>query len=321
MCCETRTPTMLGFTSSVLPSTDIRRPLVCLVTTILIMSGLTLTPVTDAMMVTNSKTSSYDARTWAAIVAHSFHIIDFKPAWFATNPHFQTIISVLFRKETMYAKEFSILDLATTVTSGGEQGSSTGRMKPFGDFKWDRRQRFMTDDGDFFDADWKHAADGGQRRSLGVDDIEPSPVGEPPLVIICHGLQSSSNSPLAKDMAAAFNNIQMDAVCINFRGCSGECNLTPRAYHVGFTDDLLHLIRTIQVEHPTKRIYLSGFSLGAGVVTKLLADLGDGAPKYNICGAAVNAVYVPASMNVFLLPPLGLADGVLPLQYRQRSVI
>jgi predicted alpha/beta-fold hydrolase len=225
----------------------------------------------------------------AASIAHSFVTREFKPAWFATNPHFQTVVSVFFRKESMYSKDFSLLDLASAGTGAASiDGSGINIRRPLGYFEWDRRQRITTYDGDFYDADWKYA-----KRGPTIDNDMAhahSTSDRWPVVIICHGLESCSDSPLAKDMALAFNNIQMDAVCINFRGCSGECNLTPRAYHAGFTDDLMQQIRTIHEENPRRRIYLSGFSLGAGVVTKLLTDLGDKASEYNICGAAVNAV-------------------------------
>lgn len=203
----------------------------------------------------------------AAKIAHSFERRNFRPSWFATNPHFQTIVGTLFRKETMYSQDFSIFQLLFR---------SNKKDKPLDSFRWDRRERVETPDGDFFHADWKVCAESD---------------AETPIVLFCHGLQASSKSPIAQEMAMAFNSIQFDAQCINFRGCSGEPNLTPRSYHVGFTDDLLHQISRIHISTPQKRIYLAGFSLGAGVVTKLLTDLGEDAhTKYNICGAAVNAV-------------------------------
>ncbi|KAL3900401.1 MAG: hypothetical protein SGARI_006251 [Bacillariaceae sp.] len=93
----------------------------------------------------------------------------------------------------------------------------------------------------------------------------------------------------------AFNENGMDAACINFRGCSGECNVTPRGYHVGFYEDLRQQVSMLNdKQQPRRRIYLAGFSLGAGVVTKFLSELQDDAmAKYNICGAAVNACFAP----------------------------
>jgi predicted alpha/beta-fold hydrolase len=86
--------------------------------------------------------------------------------------------------------------------------------------------------------------------------------------------------------------------------------MTPRGYHLGFTDDLLQQITKIHSNNPNKRIYLSGFSLGAGVVTKLLADLGEDAYRYNICGAAVNAVPFDASQSSANLNGKGITKSI-----------
>ena len=222
-------------------------------------------------------TSVQECRANAAKVAHSFDKREFRPSWFATNPHFQTIVGTLFRKEAMYSQDLSILELLSSSSSSNKNKS--GGSKPLDLFQWDKRERVETPDGDFFDVDWKFCS-----KNPDTDDTCP-------IVLICHGLQASSASPNAQEMAMAFNSINFDCQCINFRGCSGERNLSPRSYHVGFTDDLLYQISRINKSAPSRRIYLAGFSLGAGVVTKLLAELAEDASiKYNICGAAVNAV-------------------------------
>jgi predicted alpha/beta-fold hydrolase len=105
----------------------------------------------------------------------------------------------------------------------------------------------------------------------------------------------------------------MDAACLNFRGChdSGEeCNLTTRGYHLGFTDDLMQQIEEVHASNPHRRIYLSGFSLGAGVVTKLLGELCEKAYDYNICGAAVNAVPFDCGQNHKALNEPGFTKSV-----------
>ena len=66
---------------------------------------------------------------------------------------------------------------------------------------------------------------------------------------------------------------------MNLRGCSGEENKQPGAYHLGFTDDLkylldLHLKKKSTNNKPSKPVYLSAFSLGANIVMKLLGELG-----------------------------------------------
>jgi predicted alpha/beta-fold hydrolase len=225
-------------------------------------------------------------RDRAAKVSHSFSPRSFDPAWFARNPHFQTIMGVIQRQESMYANSVWDLLLSSVLSSSKRSQRSTNAANTtLSSFEWDERQRMQTPDGDFFDVDWKYS------HSHSDDRIgRPSAEELRPLVLICHGLQSNSQSPLAKDMATAYNDIGMDAACINFRGCGGEINRTPFGYHLSFTDDLQIMVEHIKTQFPNKPIYLSGFSLGANVVTKFLSDLGNDAKRYNIHGAAVNAV-------------------------------
>ena len=197
----------------------------------------------------------------AAEISHSFQTKEFKPAWFARNNHLQTIAGVFSRQDSAYFPP-----------------TTTGKKQSIKKFRWDERERIETSDGDFFDVDWKFSDS---------DERVGEPSTEVPLVLICHGLQSNSDSPLAKDMAMAFNNVGMDAACINFRGCSGELNRNTLGYHLSFTDDLTHMVELVAAKRPGAPIYLSGFSLEANVVTKFLTDMGTEATKYNICGAAV----------------------------------
>jgi predicted alpha/beta-fold hydrolase len=53
----------------------------------------------------------------------------------------------------------------------------------------------------------------------------------------------------------------------------------------------MHLLTSIlHKRYPTKKFYLSVFSLGGNVILKLLGELGDEAAKRNIAGAAVTCV-------------------------------
>lgn len=216
----------------------------------------------------------------AAAISHSFRTETFQPAWFAKNEHLQTIIGVVARQKCMYFPNWR--------SSAIDSSSET-----IDNFQWDQRQTIETPDGDLFHVDWKFV------KKVGRDDIdistyspedEMSSNSATPLVLICHGLQSNSDSPLAKDMAIAFNNVGMDAACINNRGCSGVVSKSPVGYHLSFTEDLKLMVEYLAKAYPATPIYLSGFSLGANVVTRYLADEGiDAAVKYNIKGAAVNA--------------------------------
>eukprot|EP00985_Skeletonema_marinoi_P025845 scaffold19364_cov98-Skeletonema_marinoi.AAC.1 len=162
---------------------------------------------------------------------------------------------------------------------------------------WDERQRITSCcSQDFFSVDIKYASE----RKTTLQSVESNG-----LVVLIHGLESNSNSSLSTDMAAAYLNDGLDVVCINFRGCCGSPNDTLGGYHLGFTDDLRHFLKIIsnlwdEDELFEKRpIYLSGFSLGANVVTKCLGELGEAAlTLYNIHGAAVCGAPFDCERNI-----------------------
>lgn len=135
-------------------------------------------------------------------------------------------------------------------------------------------ERLHTADKDFFDVDF-------------TKNIESS-IG---IVILSHGLESNTKGPLITKMAAAFLSKGFSCCLVSFRGCNGEENDTPGAYHLGFTDDLKYVIKTLNSRFPSKPLYLSGFSLGGNVLLKCLGELGDEASGYNIMGSV--AVCVP----------------------------
>ncbi|CAN0374571.1 unnamed protein product [Pylaiella littoralis] len=112
------------------------------------------------------------------------------------------------------------------------------------------------------------------------------------LVLVLHGLEGSSTAPLTKRFSSVFTRNGFDVAALNFRGCSGELSRFPVGYHLGFTDDLLHVIEEIHRRFPGTwdRIYLSGFSLGGNVIVKFLGEQGDRARALGIYGAAVGCV-------------------------------
>jgi predicted alpha/beta-fold hydrolase len=116
-------------------------------------------------------------------------------------------------------------------------------------------ERIATPDGDFLDCDWLYAT---------------SSLPSQKLVIISHGLESNSHRPNVVGMARAASLCGYDALAWNFRGCSGEPNRLPRAYHSGATEDL-HTV----LEHAATKydeIYLIGFSLGGNLTLKYLGE-------------------------------------------------
>lgn len=117
------------------------------------------------------------------------------------------------------------------------------------------RERITLFDGDFIDLDWSFSKEKTKK-----------------LVVLLHGLEGNGQRPYMTGVAKLFNTNGMDAVCVNFRGCSGEDNLKYRSYHSGATEDLEAIIAHIISEKEYSEIYLKGISLGANMILKYLGE-------------------------------------------------
>ena len=118
-----------------------------------------------------------------------------------------------------------------------------------------KRERITLSDADFLDLDWSYASRSATK-----------------LVIILHGLEGNAQRPYMLGAAKAFNDNGIDAVCMNFRGCSGEANLKFRSYHSGETRDLAEVINHIVASKDYNEIFINGFSLGGNVALKYLGE-------------------------------------------------
>jgi len=117
-----------------------------------------------------------------------------------------------------------------------------------------RRERRTTPDGDFIDMDW---IDGDAAQ---------------PLVILFHGLEGSSGSHYAISLMNAVRARGWSGIVSHFRGCSGELNHRPRAYHSGDSDEIDWVLRCLRQEHPKRTIYVAGVSLGGNALLKWLGE-------------------------------------------------
>ena len=118
-----------------------------------------------------------------------------------------------------------------------------------------KRERITLSDGDFLDLDWSYSEGKTER-----------------LIIILHGLEGNAQRHYMAGTAKLFNQNQIDAVSVNFRGCSGEDNLSYRSYHSGDTGDLEQVIQHILNTTEYSEIYIKGFSLGGNVALKYLGE-------------------------------------------------
>ena len=152
-------------------------------------------------------------------------------------------------------------------------GALSQKVKPFVRSFEVKKETIHTNDGDIFDVEYTsnfHSSD--------------------QIVIILHGLESTSSSPVTTKIASAYLSAGFGCCLVSFRSCNGADNNLVGAYHLGFTQDLDHIVKLINKRYPLKRIYLSGFSLGGNVLLKYLGELGDEASSLNIYGGVAASV-------------------------------
>lgn len=138
--------------------------------------------------------------------------------------------------------------------------------------RW-RRQRWHSPDGDFIDVD--HAGH------------ETSP--QAPLLVLFHGLEGSSASQYAVAFADVAAQLGLAMAVPHFRGCSGEINLAPRAYHSGDHLEIDWILRRFAREHPQRALLAVGVSLGGNALMRWAAEAGASASQTVRAVAAVSA--------------------------------
>jgi len=145
-----------------------------------------------------------------------------------------------------------------------------------------QRERWTTPDADFIDVDW----------------LEPeASASDPaaPLLILFHGLEGSSSSHYARAYARVAQRLGWRYAVPHFRGCSGEPNLTARAYHSGDFEEIGWILERFRTLHPGPRLAV-GISLGGNALLRWAEEAGETA------AGAVSAVAAVSS-------PIDLAAG------------
>jgi uncharacterized protein len=141
-----------------------------------------------------------------------------------------------------------------------------------------RRERWDTPDGDFTDVDL-------------VDAAEHSA----PTLVLLHGLEGSSQSHYALAFAHAAQRAGWHFAVPHWRGCSGELNRAPRAYHSGDFEEVAWLLQRLRA-HAGGPLRVIGVSLGGNALLRWAAEAGDSA------GSLVSAL-------TSISAPLDLAAG------------
>lgn len=138
------------------------------------------------------------------------------------------------------------------------------------------RERWDTPDGDFIDVDF--SGDAAAKRTL----------------VLFHGLEGSSDSHYARALAGEALRQGVRLAMPHWRGCSGDANRRPRAYHSGDSDEVDWILKKlIQSAGPLCAI---GVSLGGNALLKWLGERGEKARALVLRAAAVSApLDLPAS--------------------------
>ena len=125
------------------------------------------------------------------------------------------------------------------------------------------RERWDTPDGDFIDVDWQRDVPPPQATS-----VRPAP-----LLVMFHGLEGSSESHYAQAFAHWARSHGWGFVVPHFRGCSGEINRAPRAYHSGDFEEIGWILQRIRARHdgPVAAI---GISLGGNALLRWAEEAG-----------------------------------------------
>jgi len=137
-----------------------------------------------------------------------------------------------------------------------------------------RRERWTTPDGDFLDLDWLASTNPAQADA------------DRPLLVLFHGLEGSSRSHYAEAFADYARERGVRFVVPHFRGCSGELNLGPRAYHSGDHEEVHWVLERLRATHRGP-IVAAGVSLGGNALLRWAGEAGTQATRLVDAVAAV----------------------------------
>ena len=122
------------------------------------------------------------------------------------------------------------------------------------------RERWATPDGDFID----------------VDHLAGTPADAAHHLVLFHGLEGSTESQYAQAFAHVARERGWAYSVPHFRGCSGELNHAPRAYHSGDFEEIGWILQRLRQRSPAPLLAV-GISLGGNALMRWAQEAGDSA--------------------------------------------
>lgn len=162
-----------------------------------------------------------------------------------------------------------------------------------------KRERIDLPDGDFLDLDWSYANKTSKK-----------------VTVLLHGLEGNAQRAYILGSAKALTESGYDVCAVNFRGCSGEPNITYRSYHSGATEDLKAVLNHILNSKTYTEIYLKAFSLGGNLVLKYLGE-GNTVPS-ELKGAV--AISVPCRLDDSLDQLLSFKNMAYAVRFKKNLI-
>lgn len=145
------------------------------------------------------------------------------------------------------------------------------------------RERWETPDGDFIDVDC---------ISQGTADA--------PVLVLFHGLEGNAQSNYARTMAQRLQQVGWTGFVPHFRGCSGELNRRPRAYHSGDSSEIDWILHRFRARMPDRTVCAAGVSLGGNALMKWLGEQGAAAGSVIDAAAAISPPLDVAACGAWL---------------------
>ena len=137
-----------------------------------------------------------------------------------------------------------------------------------------RRERWSTPDSDFIDVDWQ--------------DAPATSLGPTPLLVLFHGLEGSSRSHYALAFARYARRCGLAFAVPHFRGCSGELNHAPRAYHSGDFEEVGWILQRLRLR-THRPLLVVGVSLGGNALLRWAQEAGSQAAEVASAVASISA--------------------------------
>lgn len=166
------------------------------------------------------------------------------------------------------------------------------------------RERWATPDGDFIDVDFGGAPTAGAAALNPAASAGAAPVSKAPAttvatpsttpaaargtLVLFHGLEGSSQSHYAQAFAAYCEREGLAFVLPHFRGCSGELNAGPRAYHSGDWQEIDWILRRVQTRAGGP-VVAAGVSLGGNALMRWAGELGAAAARVAQAVASISS--------------------------------